>query len=334
MLLQQLDDCSLLRELFPYFTIKDICQLLSVNKTVQVKILNINKLISHKIILSNLLRLTNEEDQTKMLENMLKSFPNIWNLEVNNRIEYDFISIYYSKCLSVLYNYQSVCQSLTELILPCLSDNGIVGISNLKKLKVLNIRCSDITNRGLAEICSIVSITSLNISRCDIIKAGDESAYYYLLKLNNLISLNMSGCDNISDEGLEVLSTITTLTELNLSNCTSISNIGLLYLLSLTNLSILNLSNSYGITSVSSLSTLSNLTSLDLMFSHQLEEIIPLQTNSKPFPNLTNLNLSFCQKITEIGFSSLSLLTKITTLNLQFYNQLTDNKLLLISNFT
>ncbi len=81
-------------------------------------------------------------------------------------------------------------------------------------------------------------IQSINLQGCSqLTNKGLE----HFSKLASLTSLNLSGCPNITDEGIEHLSKLSSLTSLNLSGCHNITDEGLEYLSKLTSLSSLNL---------------------------------------------------------------------------------------------
>ena len=80
--------------------------------------------------------------------------------------------------------------------------------------------------------------------------------------LTSLQQLDLSGCGQITDEGVSSLSSLTSLQQLDLSHCTQITDAGVSALTSLTSLQQLNLSNCKQITSEGVFSALSSLPAL------------------------------------------------------------------------
>ncbi|MCE2680486.1 MAG: hypothetical protein LW629_08595 [Burkholderiales bacterium] len=120
-----------------------------------------------------------------------------------------------------------------------------------------------------------------------------------------LTSLNLSGCDEITDQGLKDIAGFERLTVLDLSNCTDITDQGLAELPRLNFLNVLNLSGCDRITDtgLAHLARLDALVSLDLSGCFDLTDIGLLSLNR--LQNLKYLNLTDCEKITPAGVTGL-----------------------------
>ncbi len=137
----------------------------------------------------------------------------------------------------------------------------------------------------------------------------------------NIVSLNLAGCYQITNDGLEHLKTLTKLTALNLRDCYRITDHGLIHLKSLTNLTYLNL-NGVG-----------RHTEMDFngLMAHGIYNF-PMITDAglehlKELSNLKFLGLSGAKNITDEGIAHLKALTKLTSLNISGCDKITDDGL-------
>jgi len=286
--LYKLNDHGIITELWPYLTIKDICQLLVLNKTIRIVALYNNKLFSKEINLK-MENSFKEKRNNKKLKNIIFSFPNISKINItyqeHKKICHinDFIA---PSHLTILYHSDSVCMSLKELTVK-LNNKGSIGISNLKNLILLDIHSSPMFDNAMIEISTMMTITSLNISNCFFLSI---EVLHQILKMTNLKSLDMTKCKWLSNDGLSQLSdNLTNLTYLNLSSIVNIEDSGAIHLSKLVKLTSLYLLGFARITTLSYLSALNNITFLDL---------------------------SYCLHITDEGFSTICLLTNIRSLNI------------------
>lgn len=316
--LQKLEQFSLLHgEIWYYLSIKDICKILILDKSHRSLFLVINRSFSHNISLYRIFR-HNINDKCKILINMLKSFPNIYSLNLglkfvtNNRN--DVMDI---ESMSILYNTKSICNSLRKLRV-VISDSGVVGISNLKYLSVLSINYSSITNQGILEISTMINITSLKTSTCINIS---EDGFYCLKNLSNLVVLNISCC-SLSDRVLNHLSSLTKLIYLNLCSSSNINDNGVMHLSNLISLEYLNLSDSR-ITNLYFLTPLQKITSLNLSCCSFLQDNSDFSSISY-LTNMTLLDLSSCHLLADISINYLKNLTNLTSLNLEGLSMLTS----------
>lgn len=144
-IIQKLNSCGLLRELWCYFTIKDISHLFLLSKKIRFITLGINKLVPSKINLRILSFFIKISGFSKLLRNILFCFPNISSLIVSQ----DDRSLY---SLRELFDCVSLFQSLKELEVTASIDLDFIGISKLKNIEFLHISHSKITDDIMFEI--------------------------------------------------------------------------------------------------------------------------------------------------------------------------------------
>ena len=170
---------------------------------------------------------------------------------------------------------------------------------------------STINASAMRRLGTLTNLTSLDLGGCD-----DISDLSPLSNLTNLTSLDLGGCDNISD--LSPLSNLTNLTSLDLGGCDDISDLSPLS--NLTNLTSLDLGGCDNISDLSPLSNLTNLTSLDLSVCYPISDLSPLSN----LTNLTSLDLWWCYNITDTDLTPLSNLTNLTSLDLHGCYNISD----------
>jgi len=171
-----------------------------------------------------------------------------------------------------------------------ITDKNFHILRELKSLRKLDIsRCSNVGNTGLSSICIIESLVETNFGAC--VDVGDpgilivskkltnliklhlvytgvsDQGLKYLTNLHFLIALDITGCANVTDQGISYLSTLTSLKELNIS-CTQVTDDGLSHLHLLTNLKVLNVSNCNHLTdtALSHIRNMISLQDLDVSF--------------------------------------------------------------------
>ena len=105
MLLIKLNDCGLIREIWPYLIVGDICCLIVTNKYVRTMCLQINEVVSHDIILD--LHNKSEKIRNITLTNMIFTFPNISKLTFKLVDKY-YYPIRINESLRNLYNCKSI----------------------------------------------------------------------------------------------------------------------------------------------------------------------------------------------------------------------------------
>ncbi len=111
-------------------------------------------------------------------------------------------------------------ESLEYLSLTDLKDMTVGELGHLQNLKVLHIEDCIITEETIKTLP--LHITELKLSYCDV---SDDDLKNLTKRLTNLISLDISDCPDITDQGLQVLPS--TLINLNIQNCSGITSEGL-----------------------------------------------------------------------------------------------------------
>eukprot|EP00798_Chlamydomonas_sp_ICE-L_P006589 gene6589-3243_t len=156
-----------------------------------------------------------------------------------------------------------------------------------------------VTNKGVACISKITSLTSLNLQDC---KNVTNNGMVALNKLSYLEALSLKGCQKLTSTGLEALQSNTALTSLNLFGCLRMGDKGLL---SLSNLNLLTLT--LGCTKVKDegLSYLAKMTSLqELHFEREDMTDVGIKTLSS-LTNLQSLALRDCGDVSGDSLSHL-----------------------------
>lgn len=122
-----------------------------------------------------------------------------------------------------------------DLYLSKIDDDNLMTIcQKLKKLKLLNISYSAVTDVGLCLIIHLDCLETLNMSGCDI----SDIALTYVGSLSQLHRLDISSCYEITDEGISHLSNIASLKSLSLKRC-KVTDKSMQYIAAMSSLQIL-----------------------------------------------------------------------------------------------
>jgi hypothetical protein len=225
----------------------------------------------------------------------LKSFYSIWVGNKETKIEYDTISWLESRSMKMRH-------------LKCFLDNKYIVVEDIGIfggcLHWLSIQSSMIED----------SIFSKMIQNC-----------------NNLKSLNLSFCGNISDVGIStVLEACPNLLELNLSVCYKITDISILkigekYL----TLHSLNISGNRNITDIGLMGIANGCPHLHSLYLCDVKvSNLGLVRIAEKCPNLHTLDLSDCRRITDMGVVSIvEKCRNITDLDLSYCWNITDRSI-------
>jgi hypothetical protein len=145
-------------------------------------------------------------------------------------------------------------------------DKILNSINKFKKL-TYTIVSSTLRNKKLEQISTNntlqQNLTTLNLSGCNNIT---DEGLQQLTQLKNLTTLDLSGCKQITDGGLNNLAQLTKLTTLDLCGCELITNAGLNNFAQLTKLTTLNLCNCYKITDAGFKSLRLNLPNIKIQY--------------------------------------------------------------------
>lgn len=251
-----------------------------------------------------------------------------------------------------------------------ISDLGLKNLTDLKNLQEnlysLQISdCTNITEEGVKSVIALKRLNNLYIQGCGFSGVGlkglnlkvlmadrssiNDEGLHCIAEMNNLRSLGLSFCENITDTGLGELGALLQLEELDLNGCKQISDLGLRNLATLKKLRKLDLRGCEKITDqgLQNLASLVNLQELNLEDCSQITgngfsklralsrvKIVHLcncpQLNDSGLRRLAVLNelrelhLACCEGITDSGLLELTPLTKLEWLNLNSCSQITD----------
>eukprot|EP00798_Chlamydomonas_sp_ICE-L_P023440 gene23440-30725_t len=179
-----------------------------------------------------------------------------------------------------------------------------------------------VTNKGIACISQITSLTSLNLQDCNNVTNNGMAP---LNKLSSLEALSLKGCKKLTNGGLEALQRNTALTSLNLFGCLRIADKGLLFL---SNLNLVTLT--LGCTRVKDegLAYLAKMTSLqELHFEKEEMTDMGLKTLTS-LTNLHSLALRDCGDVSGDSLSNLiPQLPKLQSLDLYKNFSIDDSQL-------
>ncbi len=194
---------------------------------------------------------------------------------------------------------------------------GFLGQGGLKDLKNLLL-----ANKSFYQIIASARLY-LDLSPYGN-KITDEMLAQIIELFPNVVSLNLSGCEEITDAGLAHLKELTQLTDLNLVWCHLITDAGLAHLARLTQLTSLNLFGCALITDagLAHLARLTQLTDLNLVWCHLITDAG--LAHLAGLAQLTSLNLSDCALITDAGLAHLAGLAQLTYLDLSDCALITD----------
>jgi len=206
-------------------------------------------------------------------------------------------------------------------------DENVLGfLKKLPGVKALDLSHATVTPTALLALQGHPGLESVDLKA-----VGVQPELMEVLKtLPRLKQLDLSrewNCndhDQIYDEHLNHLASMTTLTSLSLANCKKITDEGLKQIGKLTSLEKLDLRGCQGITDegLSALSALNHLRELDL--SGVLTVTAKGIANLGRLMSLESLNLSGCQGIRDEALAALKALSGLKRLNLREISEITD----------
>jgi hypothetical protein len=229
------------------------------------------------------------------------------------------------------------------------TDVGLMSLSSLRSLETLCIgSCPLITGVGLACLVSLESLTSLDFgNRVNMIRFGSinvrsgltrisEAGLRALAPLTSLISLDLGSC-LVRDIEMSGLGSLVSLISLKLSRSRSeyspVSDFGLAELASLERLEILELGSFSRITGVGLLALwLGNLLELDLCYCESITDVCLRVLVSAQL--LERLCLRGCVRVTCVGFSVVAPLPSLLSLDLSACTSVSDEGLLGLVGFS
>ena len=243
---------------------------------------------------------------------------------------------------------QPLAPTLTQLHMwdcRALTDDGISALASLTELRRLELlSCPNLTDSGLLELSSLRKLRHLQVTGSLHITGPGLSLLLEPLSGSLTDLLNVSGCKSCSgDAGLRALSPLSKLTNLRLSNWSLATDQGFRALAPLVSLEALSVSGFPRLggsairdlrhaapclrhlklaecphltdASLGGLSSLSNLTRLDLSGGRQITDAALPRLAA--LSSLTHLDLSGCVKLTGSGLGTLRPLRLLSVLDLQ-----------------
>ena len=198
----------------------------------------------------------------------------------------------------------------------------------LPRLEMLDVSFTQISHRGLKALRQagdkLTALNKLHLSGC--VQLTDDGLQH-LAGNTALFQLNLDGCEQLTDDGLRHLAGLTALTELYLGGCKQLTDDGLQHLAGLNALTELSLSGCIRLTD-DGLQHLAGLTALTQLNLNECEQLTDdgLQ-HLAGLTALTQLNLNECEQLTDDGLQHLAGLTALTELDLYRCKRLTDDGL-------
>jgi hypothetical protein len=261
-------------------------------------------------------------------------------------------SLFLQDCAMIADEAVETLSSLTELrtldLSHCerITSTGLHSLSALKSLTELCVRATQLDDQGLHVLCRSLHLEDLRLSECDITDQGlealgsqtslrvlelidcDLSDLAPLARLTSLQTLILTGCDDITVEGLHPLSELVALEELNL-RAESFTEACLPLLSPLIALRVLKLHFNLN---DASLLTMPSLTSLQKLSINKQVTDSGLRSLSR-LTGLQILDLSDCDAVTDNGLAELASLTALHTMNLSGLT-ITDRGFSALTRFT
>lgn len=195
---------------------------------------------------------------------------------------------------------------------PGLTDRGLIHLSNLTRLEVLNLSscsmltgCYKLTGQGLIHLSRAKELKKLVLWMC---KGLTDEGLKSLAGFKELQTLGLTGCEVLTGEFLGSLRDLKRLQVLDLKNCKNLKGQALVHLV-----------HHKGLVSLD-LSGCSELTDQDLV-------------HLQGFEDLRILDFSQCTKLTDKGLANLSKLTDLEQLNFNYCTNLTNEGLTYLENF-
>jgi hypothetical protein len=182
--------------------------------------------------------------------------------------------------LAHLYNLTS----LNVWNINSLDDQGLYYITRCNKIKILKISsASAVTDTGISYLRELIYLENLDLIELNNIS---ENSFVHLSHLSALLTqLNLSRCNQLTNNGLMYISKLIHLNSLNISQCEAVSDEGLMNSIALlTNLTSLQCNNIHNLTQQSIEYVLTRLTALrylDIRYCKQLQSLTIQSKNSK-----------------------------------------------------
>lgn len=192
---------------------------------------------------------------------------------------------------SILKALSENCRNLEELGLQgctSITDNGLINLaSGCQRIKFLDInKCSNVSDVGVSSICKACSSSLKTLKLLDCYKIGDETILSLAKFCDNLETLNIGGCRDVSNDAIKLLATAcrNNLKNLRMDWCLNIADSSLSCILS----------------------QCRNLVALDIGCCEEVTDTaFHLISGEEPGLRLNFLKVSNCPKITVVGIGIL-----------------------------
>ena len=178
-------------------------------------------------------------------------------------------------------------------------------VSQIQNVNTLHLGSCEITDAGLEKLATLENLASLKLSDCNNV-TGDG-----LANLSRLTVLKVEDCHNITGDGFSKLEH---LKELDISNCDQLRRLRIAPLKSLTTLRIHGCNSLTG-ADLSELQDLPNLTRFELTWCRKIVDS-ELQV-VKALPHITHLNVTFEDEVADAGFTDITDLQNLKSLSLR-----------------
>jgi len=184
---------------------------------------------------------------------------------------------------------------------------GCKLLKRLRKIDLRYVKCLSVD--VFTDISKLDSLLELNLQGTN---TGDEGMHQLSNDLENLKSLNLYMCYNITDKGVSYLKKLLFLEQLDVGGCARITDVSASYISKLTSLKKLNMSHTY-ITddSIMSLHPLSNLRELEIFACTLLTDTA--MSHIAKLQSLEYLDITY-NNITDVGLQDLRSVTSLKEL--------------------
>lgn len=140
---------------------------------------------------------------------------------------------------SILEALSKNCRNLEELVLQgctSITDNGLMSLaSGCQRIKFLDInKCSTVSDVGVSSICNACSSSLKTLKLLDCYRIGDKSILSLAKFCDNLETLIIGGCRDVSNDAIKLLATAcrNKLKNLRMDWCLNVSDSSLSSILS------------------------------------------------------------------------------------------------------
>lgn len=208
-------------------------------------------------------------------------------------------------------------------LLNFITRQGFLSVNTLSNISSLQMgRWDWFTGRELTELANLKDLKSLSLYYC--VGVNDTMLEYVVEAFPKLESINIEGAE-ITDKGLEIVSSMRDLRELRLGQCWQITDSGLQNLRVLKNLEGLDLSECHNVTDMGLkyLSNLHRLRSLDLAGCENVDG--SGFSDLSELKSIRKLVLAGCRNLKDDGIEYLVAFSELEYLNLAGCEEVTDD---------